>query len=556
MWDRLATVGVLAAGFTLASLGDSTQPSVDERVREHIRNRIEAADPVARDIVDHQPIRARAAVSHFYERRIFKAAWSRDGQPILAADGLIAAIKAAEHEGLQPDEYHRATLERGLSQLHTAGTPDRADVEALATLDLLLTDAFLVLGTHLRDGRANPEPLYLDRHVPPRGRELIDALESALATNAVGRTLNELLPPQPGYTELKEALAHYRELVGRGGWAPVPRGRTLRLGDEDARVRALRHRLAITGDANAAESDQGTLFDEDLDHAVRQFQQRHGLHVDGVMGRETREALNVPARQRAREIRLNLDRWRWLPQDLGARHILVNIAGFELELVEDQQPVMRMKTIVGRRYRRTPVFTSAMTYLVINPYWHVPRSIATQDLLPLIRQDPTYLARQGITVLHDVDGRFVPVDPTTIDWSTVTPEQFPFHLRQDPGPPNALGRVKFMFPNRFNVYLHDTPAQELFERTTRSFSSGCIRIERPIELARYVLRGDATWTPQALEMALQTRMDYSIRIPQPIPIHLVYWTASVDERGLQFRRDLYGRDDALRVALAAPLPNS
>lgn len=542
MWHRWVAAVVLLAG--LATGGSPRQPPVDERVRERLRNRIEEPGLVP-----------SAAVSRFYEQRIFRPAWSRDGRPTGAADELLAAIVTADQEGLRPEDYGGAGLERSLSDVrrHEQTEPD---IDGLVTLDLLLTDAFLGYGADLQDGHIDPDILDLERDVRPRERDLTEALESALATNQVGRALSTLLPPPPGYAALKAAFARYRDLVARGGWTSLPPGPPLRLGGEDSRVDALRCRLAMTGDINAAESNQVTLFDAALDEGVRRFQQRHGLAVDGVVGRETLAALNVPARQRARQIRLNLERWRWLPQDLGLRHILVNIAGFELEVVEGHKRVMRMRTIVGRQYRRTPVFTSAMTYLVINPYWHVPRSIATLDLLPLIQRDPTYLVSHHLDVLRDIDGRLVTVDPSTVDWSTLTAERFPFRLRQRPGPDNALGRMKFMLPNRFNVYLHDTPAQELFERPARSFSSGCIRIDRPIELAGYVLRGDARWTPEALETALETRVDYTVRLPEPVPVHVLYWTSWVDERGLQFRTDLYGRDDGLAAALGAPPPES
>jgi murein L,D-transpeptidase YcbB/YkuD len=265
----------------------------------------------------------------------------------------------------------------------------------------------------------------------------------------------------------------------------------------------------------------------------------------------------VPVEERVRQIEVNLERWRWLPEDLGQRYILVNIANFELEVVEKSKPVMIMQVVVGKPYWRTPVFSDRMTYLVLSPYWHIPPSIAVKDKLPLIRKDHTYLATYDIKVFQGWGAETREIDPQTIDWSKVTAKDFNYRLRQEPGPLNALGRVKFMFPNKFNVYLHDTPSRELFGKTVRTFSSGCIRIEKPIELAEYLLGGDAKWTRENILAAIDRRVEQTVRLPEPMPVHLLYWTAWSDEEGsIQFRGDIYGRDQLLDKALREkpPLP--
>jgi murein L,D-transpeptidase YcbB/YkuD len=250
-----------------------------------------------------------------------------------------------------------------------------------------------------------------------------------------------------------------------------------------------------------------------------------------------------------------MERWRWLPLDLGARHILVNMANFELDLVEGESVVMVMRVIVGKGYRRTPVFSDKITYLVLNPFWHVPPGIAIKDKLPLIKKDPDYLSKQHMRLLQGWGAETKEIDPKTIDWSTVSAKNFHFRLRQDPGPMNALGRVKFMFPNRFNVYLHDTPSKDLFEKTTRTFSSGCIRIEKPIELVEYLLRDDPRWTHENIVAALEKTEEITIQLRSPVPIHLLYWTAFVENDGLvHFRDDIYGRDRRLDQALRKRAP--
>jgi len=307
----------------------------------------------------------------------------------------------------------------------------------------------------------------------------------------------------------------------------------------------------LSGDLEEdAEGGGDDFFDRGLELAVRRFQKRHGLTDDGVVGPATLEALNVPVAERLRQIELNLERWRWLPEDLGRRYILVNIADFELEVVEDGRRVLAMRVVTGKKMRLTPVFSGRMTYLVLNPYWHIPHKIAVKDVLPRIKRDPGYLVRQGIRVFESWDDLAPEIPPETIDWPAVTKHNFAFKLRQDPGPSNALGRVKLMFPNRFAVYLHDTPSRYMFRKNQRDFSSGCIRVEKPIDLAAYVLDGDRKWTREKILSAIASGESRIAWLPEPIPVHVLYWTAWVDEEGtVQFRRDVYGRDRSLDEAL-------
>ncbi|MBU1708066.1 L,D-transpeptidase family protein, partial [bacterium] len=312
----------------------------------------------------------------------------------------------------------------------------------------------------------------------------------------------------------------------------------------------LRARLHMTGDLDDNADMENNLFDDSLEQAVHKFQRRNGLEDDGVVGPATLEALNVPVEERVHQIEVNLERWRWLPQELGRRHILINVANFELDVNEDNQPVMTMRVVVGRDYRRTPVFTDQMTYLVFSPYWNVPTNIAVQDIVPKIRENSDYLTNQNIKVFRGWGVEAKAIDPQTIDWSRITEQNFNYRLRQEPGPLNALGRVKFMFPNKFNVYLHDTPARELFAKTERAFSSGCIRIEKPIELAEYLLRSDPKWTREKIFAVIDKHIEQTVRLPEPLPVHLLYWTAWANEDGsVQFRKDIYSRDKKLYEAL-------
>ena len=352
-------------------------------------------------------------------------------------------------------------------------------------------------------------------------------------------------------------LFRSREVVARGGWPLIPDGATLQPSDRGPPVAALRERLRLEDDLAPAAEQDADLFDAALEQALKQFQRRHGLVADGAVSAATRAELNVPVEHRVQQLELNLERWRWLPNDLGRRHIIVNIAAFELEVVDEEAVVLAMRVVVGRLYNRTPVLSDTMRYLVLNPYWHVPRSIAAEELLPKVERDPSYLRRYKLRVFPSSGPDAREIDPTTVDWSAITPAHFPFWLRQDPGPLNALGRVKFMFLNKFNVYLHDTPARPLFEETQRDFSHGCIRIQQPIELAVYLLRQDPRWNRDAILRALDNGVDRSVPLPEPMPIHLLYWTAWADGDGtIQFRRDIHGRDAPLWKALRAPPPHA
>nr|MDQ2694533.1 L,D-transpeptidase family protein [Pseudomonadota bacterium] len=277
---------------------------------------------------------------------------------------------------------------------------------------------------------------------------------------------------------------------------------------------------------------------------------RHGLLEDGVVGPLTQYEMNVPAWERVRQIVLNLERWRWLPEDLGRRFILVNITDYALAVVEDGRRVLESRVVVGRSKRPTPVFTGTLSHLVLNPYWRVPRTIAVEDMLPQLQKDPYALARQNIRVFDAAAGR--EIDPGGVDWSRVNKHNFNFLLRQDPGPGNALGRIKFMFPNRHAVYLHDTSSPRLFNRNRRSYSSGCVRVSKAWDLAEYLLRDDPRWSRETLQAAASGRREKTVHLPQKIPIHLMYWTAWVDDEGLaHFRNDIYKHDETLAQVLTA-----
>ena len=396
----------------------------------------------------------------------------------------------------------------------------------------------------------DPARLPADWHVTPRPADLVKVLEQALAAHDVTAALAGLEPPHPGYAALRAELERYRGIARAGGWRAVPPGPPLRRGSAGERVRLLRARLAAEGDLARARA-AGERFDDALSEAVRRFQARHGLDTTGVVRERDRAELDVPVEARIRQIALNLERWRWLPASLGERHLLVNIPGFTLEARERDRAVLAMRVVVGKELSRTPMFSDSITYLVFNPVWELPVEIAKNEVLPSIQKDPGYLAKNHLR-LYERHGRGLrEVDPAKVDWRKVTPEEFGWAVKQDPGPENSIGHVKFMCPNQFAVYLHDTPATSLFSATERDYSHGCVRVERPLELALYLLRGKADWDSARIAAAFDTLKNKVVRLPAPVPVHILYWTSWVDDRGVaQFRRDVYAVDSVLSDAVS------
>ena len=436
-----------------------------------------------------------AGLRTFYARREMRPAWDD-----AAIASLLAAIDSLSDEGLEP-HYHGDAIAR-------LGGAER---------EVLATDAFLTAATHLSRGVVDPQFARPAWCASPRRLDVAAVLQSALDDHTIEETLARLTTRHEGYVRLRKALADYREVARAGGWNVVPPGRSLRLGDDHPRVVDLRRRLYSPG--------SGTLFDHDLDALVRHFQSHHGITVDGIVGPETLRELSVSAADRARQIAVNMERWRWMPEDLGARYIIVNIAAFRLDVIENGRSVLSMRTVVGKEYTRTPFFAARITDVIVNPWWNVPDSIAAKELWPKQQRDPSYFEREHMVVTK---GR----------------------IRQRPGPWNALGRLKFNMPNPYDVYLHDTPAKTLFERPFRAFSHGCIRLERPLDLALVLLGDQPQWTAEAIEGDIAQGRERSIRLTTPQPVYVLYWTAWVGDDGhMEFHRDHYDRDAAIAAAL-------
>jgi murein L,D-transpeptidase YcbB/YkuD len=369
---------------------------------------------------------------------------------------------------------------------------------------------------------------------------------------AQSAAIPDVQPPAPSenmckaYLILQKSLLKYKEIAVHGGWSSVSKGASLKKGDLSARVAELKKRLLITGDLISEGTKDENTFDQELHGSVIRFQRRHGLKEDGVVGPETIENLNIPVEKRIHQIELNMERLKLMPKDMGRRYIAVNIAAFELEVIENENTVINMKVIVGKPYWHSPLFNAEMTHLVFNPSWYVPNSIAIKEILPKVKKESDYLVKEGIKVFEKEKGYRKELDASAINWADMASDNFKYRFVQVPGIRNPLGKLKFVFPNEYNVYLHDTPAKVLFERSSRAFSHGCIRIEKPVELAEYLLRDDPAWTREKILAMIDMGKEVKIQFPSPVNIHILYLTAWVDKDNiLQFREDVYGRDERI-----------
>ncbi len=502
-----------------------------------------------------------AALQGLYRDTGWRPLWSDASGADARAREMIATLSAAGSHGLDPEDYGSSAI----AALMGATRPDLS-----AEFEVRLSLGVMAYASDLSRGRTLPGEVFAENHLTPspiRRLAILKQLRARPAGQTAGH-LEALAPADPAYDRLREALATLRAAAAAGlDWPKVDEGETLDaqadVEVEGARIAQLRARLLASGDLTS-ERDAAVetpalagVFDPSLTAAVRRFQARHGLEVDGRVGPNTLRSLNVSLAARVRQAQINLERWRWMPDDLGADHLLVNLADFSVEGTFDGEPLYWSRAVVGAPYHRTPVFSDRIEYLEINPYWNVPHSIAIRELLPKIKEDPGYLAARNYEVLPSWSETATPLDPAQIDWSRVTAANFPYRLRQRPGPQNALGRIKFMFPNRFNVYLHDTPARSLFARASRAFSHGCVRLDKPLELADILLRDAPDWTPDRIRQTVASGRRTIVSLPDPVPVHITYLTAGADMDGkLQFREDVYDRDTALIDALFGPRAGS
>ena len=565
--DSTVTMATTAPAAAMDPLSEAIRERID-----HLRYEME------HDHRDHavrgERIVLGDTVARYYESQQFRPQW-RDPARL---SQLVDAILELVNDGLDPNDYHVEALDAYRAEIRAAKRlPDGEQ----AALEVLATDAMMLGLYHLYLGKVDPEKLSSQWNFASKPIDVergFEAITQALASGKIRETFERARPQHVWYQRGRERLKEYRGLAAVGGWPMVPDGPTIKPGMSDPRVPVLRARLRFTRDMpaesippaappqpraavavqtvapGAGSPDAGVVppsfeaYDGALEAAVKHFQQRHGLTADGAVGPATRAAMNVPVAARIDQIRINLERARWVLHEMKGEFVLVDVAGFDVSYFRDEEPVWTSKVIVGRPYRETPIFRSLITYVVLNPTWTIPPGILVKDKLPILKRDPGYLKRNNIRVL-DSKGR--EVNPYSVNWSQYGAGRLPpYQLRQDPGEDNALGLVKIMFPNPYLVYLHDTPSKSLFDQDQRTFSSGCIRVQKAFELAELVLNDPARWNQKSLAAAVATRKMQTVNLVKPVPVLLLYWTAQPLPSGqVMFRNDVYGRDPPTLAAL-------
>ena len=523
-WRFVAFVLILASLGALSPAVAETEAALKARIDSLAETRSVGSVEIA----------AVDVIRDFYDHRGYRPAWIDADMGVQ----LMEAIADSERHGMRPWQFHADALAALLPPAL------EGDEDAIVAFEIVATDGAIRLLHHLYFGKVNPESLDPDWNFE---RPVISSDPAALLNNYVeagGFTLlvEDVSLRHPQYLALQAALDRYRAIEAQGGWPQISADAVLKPGEEDDRVPLLRSRLFVTGDLEAS-GDQGNLYDAALESAVKRFQTRHGLDADGVIGPKSFTALNTPVSDRIDQIRLSLERARWILRGLEGDFVLVNIAGAETYLARDGQVVWRTRSVTGQEYRKTPVFRDEIRYMEFNPTWTVPVSIFRKDKLPKIRKDANYLSRGGYMVRNS-DG--AEVSPASVNWSAKNPG---VTLVQRPGPSNALGLVKFMFPNKHAVYLHDTDDRSLFDRADRNLSSGCVRVEDPFVFADLLMQGAPDWSAARREDILAGGKTTRIDLPTPMPVLLTYYTAWVAEDQVQFRRDVYDRDARLLAEL-------
>ena len=493
--------------------------------------------------VDNENLLCGKELRLFYVNRYYDPAWFIRNSLSNNGFDLLNYIRQVDQQGLQPNDYHLYLIEEYLKKVLSSAATDTTD---LIKLDILLTDAFLLLGFHLYYGKVDPVKEGANWQMQRKDPELrLDLkLEGALMENEVDHELNMLAPGYRSYWMMKEELAFFLRL-NEQLWPAILSKISIKPGESNMLLPRIRERLIKL--RYKLSDSISIIFDEELEKQLKLFQQDWGLNSDGVIGKATLEDLNSLPYKLVSQLKVNMERYRWMPLQVTEKYIIVNIANFKLDLIEGSDTLISMRVIVGKESRTTPVFNELLSYIVFSPNWTVPNTILQEDVIPELLKGSEYLDKRDMILLRNDGSELAYKD---VDWSTITKDNFPYIVRQNPGPGNALGRVKFMFPNTYNVYIHDTPSKGYFTRDDRGLSSGCVRVEKPFDLAVLLLSDSPEWTPANILIAMQQDKEQTVRLKIPVEVVLTYLTAWTDGSDrIQFRKDIYQRDEILMKAL-------
>lgn len=480
----------------------------------------------------------------FYKERKFTLGWFEDHELVPQAKKMFAVINRSYEEGLDSAEYQLFNLDEKLKELDDAKKDTAKFNDLERKLDIALSATYFNFADDYYRGLVMPrENKDVEWDVKRNKIKLHKALLTFLGDRKSKYPYAEFQPLHPEYAHLKKALARYREIQKAGGWPIIPENVKLKPGQSSPVVAVLNKRLAdLKGEGATANADS-SVYGPALVNAVKKFQQLHGQNPDGNIGPATIKMLNVPVENRIRQIIINMERWRWIPKSFEPSYLFVNIPEYKLHVIENSKEVMSMNVIVGKTLHETPIFSDRLEYVVLSPYWNIPPNILRDEIAPKAMSDPGFLDRLDMEVVTDKGS---PVDVSSVDWSLAGTDGFGYIVRRRPGPKNDLGDVKFIFPNENNIYLHDTPHDELFNQTKRGFSHGCVRVEKPLDLAVYLLRNVSGWDRGSIMRQISTRKEKYVGVKNKLPVYLVYFTAKADANGnVQFYEDIYGHDAKL-----------
>ncbi|UCE94187.1 MAG: L,D-transpeptidase family protein [Flavobacteriaceae bacterium] len=512
-------------------------------VEQLIENRVQPQEEDA-VVVDGIELYAQSELPRFYSNRGFEPAWN----DLKNRTDLLESLESSVDEGLMPEDYHLERIQAIVKKTESR----ELTREEKADLDILMTDALILYASHLLDGKLDQSEIRkkwdVERNEGPSNPDSL--LTATLHNRNIKNVLEDLKPKHYMYKLMKFHLNKLRNEAKAGGWPVVDSGETLKPGDTSSRIPEIRKYLVAVGDLKDVRSENSEIFDDEMEAAVKKFQWRHRITSDGIIGKGTIEQMQVPIENRIDDLILNLERTRWILQEFDDDFLIVNIAGFHVKRITNKKEVFNSRVIVGKYHKETPVFKGLVKYIVINPTWTLPYSIATHETLPKLKKDPGYLAAKHMEVM-DRNGKIL--DHSTIDWSQYSAGNFPFIIRQKAGPWNALGEVKFMFPNKYAVYLHDTPSRGLFNQQDRAFSHGCIRTEDKWGLLMSLMDDPEVWNMEKINEILKSGETTTIMLPKPINIYLIYLTAAVDQdNNLMFMKDVYKRDRDISKAMNKP----
>lgn len=535
----------------------SQQNSGQAGIPGYIRSYMESTDPGQRPNANGIETYSSVVIHRFYSARQFQPAWIRDNRIPELAYEMRYEIGQCKFDGLNPADYHFGALNGYFTKFEAAKKEGKTLSEAeLAAVDVLLTDAFIIMGSHLSMGKVDPETLKtiwnIQRNMPELA--LDTRLNEALHNGSIRQGLVSLYPSFVIYRKMREGLRQLYDDVERfnkrpfAQWKPLKTDKSIKPDESSPMMPEIRKRLYFWGYVDAYETVEDKVYDAELVEGIRRVQKRHGMVPDGVIGQGTIQALNQTPPMLVETASVNLERLRWLPDSIkDSELILVNTANFQLDFLHNRDTVFTSRVIVGKSYHSTPQFSAEMSYIVFSPTWTVPTSITRSEIIPAVKKNPGYLASKNMKVLNGSGGV---VDPASIDWAKVNPKNFPYTIRQDPGESNSLGLAKFMFPNKHSVYIHDTPSRSLFEREDRALSHGCIRIQRPFDFAKFLLSHDPSWTDERIRTAMHQPKETTVTLNRKIPVAIIYMTYWANGGGdVFFRNDIYGRDSEIAKAL-------